>query len=352
MQTKIVKINRENFTDIQLNEAGEIIRDGGLVAFPTETVYGLGGNAFDPEAASKIYAAKGRPSDNPLIVHIADMDGLSEIVENVPESAAKLAAAFWPGPMTLVMRKKPVVPDRTTGGLDTVAVRMPVDEIARALIRVSGVPIAAPSANRSGRPSTTTAQHCIEDLDGRIEMIIDGGSVDIGLESTIVDVTGDIPMLLRPGAITLEMLRDVLGRVDIDPAILGPMAEGVRPKAPGMKYKHYAPKAELTIVMGEPDKVRDKINELVAADIAAGRKSGVIATLESRNAYHGQTTLKVMGTRNDESTVARNLFAILREFDETGVDRIYSEGFEDTGIGRAIMNRLRKAAGYSILEVD
>lgn len=351
LQTELLKINRENFTDKDLEKAGEIIRNGGLVAFPTETVYGLGGNAFDPEAASKIYAAKGRPSDNPLIVHISDMEGLQEIVRDIPDAALKLAENFWPGPMTLVMTKKPVVPDRTTGGLDTVAVRMPVDEIARALIRVSGVPIAAPSANRSGRPSTTTAAHCVEDLDGRIDMIIDGGPVDIGLESTIVDVTGDIPMLLRPGAITLEMLRDVLGRVDIDQAILGPMSENVKPKAPGMKYKHYAPKAELTIVMGKAEDVQNKINELTSADMAAGKKVGVIATVESRNAYHNQTSLKIMGLRNDESTIAHNLFAILREFDDTGVDVIYSEGFEDSGIGRAIMNRLRKAAGYSILEV-
>lgn len=351
MQTELLKIDRENFTDADLARAGEIIRNGGLVAFPTETVYGLGGNAFDPEAASKIYAAKGRPGDNPLIVHIADIDGLDEIVEFLPDTAKKLADEFWPGPMTLVLKKKPSVPDRTTGGLDTVAVRMPMDEIARALIRVSTVPIAAPSANRSGRPSTTTAAHCVEDLDGRIDMIIDGGSVEIGLESTIVDLTGDVPMLLRPGAVTLEMLRDVLGRVDIDPAILGPMSEGVKPKAPGMKYKHYAPKADLTIVMGESEAVRDKINELVAADIADGRKVGVIATLESRNAYDDRAVLKVMGMRNDESTIAHNLFAILREFDDAEVDVIYSEGFGENGIGRAIMNRLRKAAGYSILEV-
>lgn len=351
MHTELLRINRENFKDEDLAKAGEIIRSGGLVAFPTETVYGLGGNAFDPEAASKIYAAKGRPSDNPLIVHISDMDGLKEIVRDIPEAARKLAARFWPGPMTLVMNKKPIVPDRTTGGLDTVAVRMPVDEIARALIRASGVPIAAPSANRSGRPSTTTAQHCIEDLDGRIEMIIDGGSVDIGLESTIVDLTGEVPMLLRPGAVTLEMLRDELGRVDIDPAILGPMSADMKPKAPGMKYKHYAPKAELTIVMGAAESVQNKINELAAADMAAGKKVGIIATVESRNAYHNMTSIKIMGLRNDESTIAHNLFAILREFDDTGVDVIYSEGFEDSGIGRAIMNRLRKAAGYSILEV-
>lgn len=351
MQTELLKIDRENFTDADLAEAGEIIRRGGLVAFPTETVYGLGGNAFDPDAASKIYEAKGRPSDNPLIVHIADMAGLDDIVENVPDTAGKLADAFWPGPMTLVMKKKPAVPDRTTGGLDTVAVRMPAEEIARALIRVSTVPIAAPSANRSGRPSTTTARHCIEDLDGRVDMIIDGGSVEIGLESTIVDLTGDVPTLLRPGAVTLEMLRDVLGQVETDPAILGPLSDDIKPRAPGMKYRHYAPKAKLTIVTGSPDKVQKKINALVTADAAAGKKAGVIATAESRNAYHGQTVLRVMGLRNDEMTIAHNLFAILREFDETGVDVIYSEGFEEDGIGRAIMNRLRKAAGYSIVEV-
>jgi len=313
-------------------------------------VYGLGGNAFDPEAASKIYAAKGRPSDNPLIVHVADMEGLREIVKEVPESAQKLAERFWPGPMTIVLRKKDIVPDRTTGGLNTVAVRMPVHPVAAALIRESKVPIAAPSANRSGRPSTTTAAHCIEDLEGIIPMIIDGGAVDIGLESTIVDCTGEVPMLLRPGGITLEMLEDAVGRVDIDPAIMGPMAEDLKPKAPGMKYKHYAPKADLTIVMGKQEIVQRSISELAKSAMAEGKKVGIIATLESRNAYH-DGDVKVMGTRSDESTVAHNLFSILREYDDDGVDVIYSEGFNDTGIGRAIMNRLKKAAGYHILEV-
>jgi len=350
MHTKILKINRDAFSQSELHEAAEIIRNGGLVAFPTETVYGLGGNAFDPEAASRIYAAKGRPGDNPLIVHIADMDGLKEIVAQVPESAATLAARFWPGPMTLVMKKKSIVPERTTGGLDTVAVRMPVHPVAAALIRECGLPIAAPSANRSGRPSTTTAQHCIEDLDGIIPMIIDSGAVDIGLESTIVDCTGDIPVLLRPGGITLEMLRDAVGRVDIDPAITGPVDAGVKPRAPGMKYRHYAPEAELTIVTGSPERVQAKISELAEAARSGGKRVGIIATEESRDAYH-DCDLKVMGLRSDESTVAHNLFAILREYDDDGVDVIYSEGFNDSGIGRAIMNRLRKAAGYRILEV-
>lgn len=350
MKTKVIKVNRDSFTDDELLEAGEILRHGGLVAFPTETVYGLGGNAFDPDASAKIYAAKGRPSDNPLIVHVADMEGLYEIVDNVPATASILSERFWPGPMTLVLRKKSIVPDKTTGGLNTVAVRMPVDKIANALIRVAGVPIAAPSANKSGRPSTTTAQHCIEDLDGEVDLIIDGGSVDIGLESTIVDCTEEIPVLLRPGAVTLEMLREAVGKVDVDPAILGPMSENIRPKAPGMKYKHYAPKAELTIVLGEPQRVQERISELTKSAEANGKKVGVIATVESRNAYHNGL-VKVMGLRADESTVAHNLFAILREFDDDGVDVIYSEGFDDNGIGRAIMNRLKKAAGYSILEV-
>lgn len=350
METKIIKINRETFTDAELGEAAEIIRSGGLVAFPTETVYGLGGNALDPEAATKIYAAKGRPSDNPLIVHISSMPEIYDIVSEVPETAKVLAEKFWPGPMTLVLHKKSVVPDRTTGGLDTVAVRMPVDKIASALIRTAGVPIAAPSANRSGRPSTTKAEHCIEDLSGIIPMIIDGGSVEIGLESTIVDCTGEIPMLLRPGAITLEMLREAVGQVEIDPAIIGPVSPDIKPKAPGMKYRHYAPKAELTIIMGSPEKVREKITELSEAAEAEGKKPGIISTLENRSSYHNGI-IKVMGTRADEATVAHNLFAILREFDDEGVDVIYSEGFEDSGIGRAIMNRLRKAAGYRIMEV-
>ena len=252
MNTKVVRIKEEEKTRETLEknpgllEAAEILKNGGLVAFPTETVYGLGANALNEEAAKKIYAAKGRPSDNPLIAHISCMEELPAIVKEIPEAGRKLAEKYWPGPLTMIFPKKDIVPYGTTGGLDTVAVRMPVDPVANCLIHLAGVPIAAPSANTSGRPSPTKAEHVIEDMDGKIEMIIDGGAVGIGVESTIVDVSGEIPTLLRPGAITIEMLRETLGQVDIDPVILGPVSGDIKPKAPGMKYRHYAPKADMT----------------------------------------------------------------------------------------------------------
>ena len=267
MNTKVVRIKEEEKTRETLEknpgllEAAEILKNGGLVAFPTETVYGLGANALNEEAAKKIYAAKGRPSDNPLIAHISCMEELPAIVKEIPEAGRKLAEKYWPGPLTMIFPKKDIVPYGTTGGLDTVAVRMPVDPVANCLIHLAGVPIAAPSANTSGRPSPTKAEHVIEDMDGKIEMIIDGGAVGIGVESTIVDVSGEIPTLLRPGAITIEMLRETLGQVDIDPVILGPVSGDIKPKAPGMKYRHYAPKADMTLVEGDMDKVVAYINE-------------------------------------------------------------------------------------------
>ncbi len=340
----------ELMDDPELIAAAEVIKAGGLVAFPTETVYGLGANAFDATAADRIYAAKGRPSDNPLIVHISSMDELYPLAREIPASAEKLAAKYWPGPMTIVLKKDPAVPDRTTGGLDTVAVRMPSDPVARAFIKLSGVPIAAPSANISGRPSPTRADHVMEDLDGRIDMVIDGGPVGIGIESTIIDLTGDIPTLLRPGAVTIEMLTETLGEVNIDPAIKGPMSENEHPKAPGMKYRHYAPKADMTIVRGGSENVAAYINDRVKESGDSGRKAGIICTRESKNLYD-RGDIKVVGTRTDEDTVARNLFSVLREFDEDGVDVIYSESFPEDDIGQAIMNRLSKAAGYKIVTV-
>lgn len=355
METRLLKISYENEVkdaDIEaLSQAAEVIRNGGLVGFPTETVYGLGANALDESASKKIYAAKGRPSDNPLIAHVSCLDEVYPLVTAVPEAAKKLAEAYWPGPLTMVFPKSDIVPYGTTGGLDTVAIRMPSDRRASELIRLSGVPIAAPSANTSGRPSPTQASHVYEDMNGRIEMILDGGPVGIGLESTIVDVTGEVPCLLRPGAITIEMLRDLLGEVDIDPAILGPMSADVRPKAPGMKYRHYAPKAELTIVEGPQDKVVTTINALAAGKMAEGKKTGIIGTEECLERYKGDI-IKCIGRRDDEETVAHNLFAVLREFDEIEVDYIFSEGFSEDNLGRAIMNRLNKAAGYNVLKVE
>lgn len=351
MDTKLVKIeDTKQIKDEELAEAAQILRDGGLVAFPTETVYGLGANALDEAAAKKIYAAKGRPSDNPLIAHISCLEELKPLVAYIPEAGRKLAEAYWPGPLTMVFPKSDIVPYGTTGGLDTVAVRMPSDPVANRLIKLAGVPVAAPSANTSGRPSPTTAQHVWQDMEGKIEMILDGGPVGIGVESTIVDVSGDVPTLLRPGAITMEMLRETVGRVEIDPAIQAPPSADLRPKAPGMKYRHYAPHADLQLIEGETDKVVETINALVKEKLAEGKKVGVICTDETKDRFP-QGEVRSVGLRAKEETIAHNLFAVLREFDDLDVDCIYSESFSKDHLGQAIMNRLTKAAGYHVLKV-
>ncbi len=352
MNTQVVTIDEQNIDDEAkelLAKAGEIIRSGGLVAFPTETVYGLGGDALNPESSRKIYAAKGRPSDNPLIVHVCDMESVYEIVKEVPPAAVKLAEAFWPGPLTMIMQKNDRVPTDTTGGLDTVAIRMPDNRIALGLIKESGGYIAAPSANTSGRPSPTVARYCVEDLSGKIEMIIDGGQVGIGLESTIVDLTGDKPMILRPGYITMQMLSDVLGDVDIDRTIID-SSSTQRPKAPGMKYRHYAPKGQLTIVEGTQEKVASYINDKADEARAEGKRVGVIGTDSSRALYRADV-VKSVGDRSDESTIAHELFKVLREFDDESIDIMFSESFDDSGIGQAIMNRLLKAAGHNVIRL-
>ncbi|MDY3249447.1 MAG: L-threonylcarbamoyladenylate synthase [Candidatus Choladocola sp.] len=341
---------RYGICEEEIRRAGEIIKKGGLVAFPTETVYGLGANALDEEASAKIYRAKGRPSDNPLIVHIADWDALDLIVEEIPREAQLLADAFWPGPLTMIMRKSDAVPLTTTGGLSTVAVRMPSDEVALALIRAGGGYIAAPSANTSGRPSPTKAEHVAEDMDGVIDMIIDGGEVTIGLESTIVDLSEGTPTILRPGYINQEMLEEVLGTVQMDRGLTSDDS-GVRPKAPGMKYRHYAPKAQLFIVEGEEKQVRTRINELVAASQSRGQRAGVIGTDESL-LYYRSGIVKSIGSRKDELTIAHHLYSILREFDEADVSVIYSESFDTPQMGQAIMNRLIKAAGHQMIHAS
>lgn len=388
METKRIIIeDRNHIKDEELKEAARILRSGGLVAFPTETVYGLGGNALDEDAARKIYAAKGRPSDNPLIAHVSCVEEVEPLVKEIPEAGRKLMEAFWPGPLTMIFPKSEKVPYGTTGGLDTVAIRMPDDPVANRLIALAGVPVAAPSANTSGRPSPTTADHVWQDMNGRIDMIIDGGPVGIGVESTIVDVSSAVPAVLRPGAITMEMLEEVLGEVSVDPAILGPLSADVRPKAPGMKYKHYAPKADLTLV--EPGTGADresgaeqvtgaeqktgadrntgaypetgldetqlqamirKVRELSREKIEAGYKVGVICTDESRDCYT-DGEVRSIGARKSQASVAHNLYALLREFDDLGVDYIFSESFPKDHLGQAIMNRLSKAAGYKIVKV-
>lgn len=354
METKIVNISaaKEEFTaqeELALQEAGEILRQGGLVAFPTETVYGLGGDALNPQSSRKIYAAKGRPSDNPLIIHIASMETLPLIVKEVNDKVRKVAESFWPGPLTIILPKSDAVPEETTGGLQTVAVRLPSHPVARRLIECAGGYVAAPSANVSGKPSPTLAKYVIEDMDGRIDMIIDGGEVGIGLESTIVDLTVEPPQILRPGYITQEMLNEVLGAVDVDKTILD-NSSGQAPKAPGMKYRHYAPKGDLTIVTGDAADVVAYINAQAAEFTTAGKKVGIIASEEVLQQYRA-AIVKNIGNRTDETAIARNLYRILREFDEDGAEIIFSEAFDDGGMGQAIMNRLLKAAGHKVINL-
>ncbi|MGN0512848.1 MAG: L-threonylcarbamoyladenylate synthase [Lachnospiraceae bacterium] len=334
------------------NMAADLLRKGELVAFPTETVYGLGGNALDAAASKKIYAAKGRPSDNPLIVHIAGIEALDELCSSIPEVALKLAGKFWPGPLTMIFPKKANVPYETTGGLDTVAIRMPGNEVALRLIEVSGIYIAAPSANLSGRPSPTKASHVMQDMNGRIPLIIDGGEGEIGIESTIVDVTGEVPVILRPGYITKEMIEDVVGHVEIDKAIALGVRSNEAPKAPGMKYRHYAPKGEMVIVEGGSSReITGKINSLIKNAKSKGRITGVLATEETKGAYSADYVLSV-GTRKDEKTISSHLFDVLRQFDDLGVEYIVSEGFPRDNVGYAIMNRLLKAAAGKIIKAD
>ena len=353
MKTELVETDINNSTyRAAIEKAGSIIKSGGLVAFPTETVYGLGGDALNCDASGKIYAAKGRPSDNPLIVHIADIKDLYEIALSIPDSALKLADKYWPGPLTMIFPKRDCVPYATTGGLDTVAVRMPSHSIALDFIKASGGFIAAPSANASGRPSPTKASHVYEDLNGRIEMILDGGDCDIGLESTIVDFTSDKPMILRPGFISEQMLREVLGDVDKDPAVFGlTLNAEIKPKAPGMKYRHYAPKGDLAIVSGKPDRVYSRICEEIEKNRTNKFKVAVICCTDMSDKYSDADFVGCIGTRTNEITIAANLYDILRECDEKGIDKIYSEEFDTPQLGQAIMNRLIKAAGHTFIKV-
>ena len=352
METIYQSVDANAFAPEELQTACEILQRGGLVAFPTETVYGLGGDALLPEAAVRIYEAKGRPSDNPLIVHIGSVEALEELAAQVPEKARKLAKAFWPGPLTLILPKGEKVPHSTTGGLNTVAIRMPEHKIALELIRQSGVYVAAPSANASGKPSPTEAWHVKQDLDGKIDMIIDGGKVDIGIESTIVDLTEEIPLILRPGAITKSMMEKVIGPVEYDPAVIRKeKGENIVAKAPGMKYRHYAPQGEMTIVEGSREKVVATINRLLAEK--AGEKTGVIASEETKNRYLYKGAIVCnMGSRTDEAAVAARLYEVLRQMDELQVKWIFAESFASEELGQAIMNRMFKAAGYHIINAD
>ena len=351
METKIITIDRNNPDKELLQSAGKLLKEGGLVAFPTETVYGLGGDGLQKDAAERIYAAKGRPSDNPLILHIADIDALPVLAVDIPELAYRLAEKFWPGPLTMILKKSEAVPYTTTGGLETVAVRMPSDEIAREIIRASGTYIAAPSANLSGRPSPTRAEHVIEDMSGRIEMIVDGGASDIGLESSIIDLSGDTPMILRPGYITKEDFEQVVAEVEYDSAVLATkLQESVVAKAPGMKYRHYAPKGQITIVEGNPEAVAEKINSLAEEQVARGFRVAVLCAEETKDSYRCEN-IYCLGSLKNEKEISAHLFEVLRRFDTEQMEVIYSESFDKTKLAGAIMNRLRKAAGYQIIQV-
>lgn len=352
MNTIIQQINPEKLETYDLSQAVEFLRNGELVAFPTETVYGLGGDALDETAARRIYAAKGRPSDNPLIVHIASVDALKVLAKDVPEVAYQLADAFWPGPLTMILKKNDIVPYETTGGLDTIAIRMPSHPVALRLIEESKVYVAAPSANLSGRPSPTTAEHVIDDMNGRIPMIIDGGSAQIGLESTIVDLVSAKPLILRPGYITKQKLEDVLTLVDYDPAVIAKeKSEVVVAKAPGMKYRHYAPQGELYIFEGPMEAVIDSIRAYAMEKLDQNQTVGIIATDETSSRYM-EGIVKSIGSRSDEEAIASHLFGILREFDHLGVSYIFSESFDDNMLSQAIMNRLLKAAGYQVIRCE
>lgn len=350
MKTIYEIVDSGNMDMSVIDKAGSIIRDGGLVAFPTETVYGLGGDALNPESSEKIYKAKGRPSDNPLIVHISEFDSIYDIVRDVSAEARLLADRYWPGPLTMIFDKKPVVPKETTGGLDTVAVRFPSHPVARRFIEASGGYVAAPSANTSGRPSPTSGKHVLEDLNGKIEMIIDSGECNIGLESTIVDFTSDVPTILRPGFINEKMLNSVIGEVAKDPAVFGSSAIGCRPKAPGMKYRHYAPKGIMTIVSGRDENVVAYIRKKIS-DRSPGERIGVLACSKDASEYAGADLVVDMGSADNEIEISSRLYDALRRCDEEKIDVICSEEFDTPDMGQAIMNRLLKAAGHNIINV-
>ncbi len=328
-----------------VRDAAAILRRGGLLGIPTETVYGLGADALNEDAVSRIFLAKGRPQDNPLIIHVPDASWLERYCRDVPPAAYQLAERFWPGPLTMILPRRDIVPLQTTGGLETVGVRCPNHPVTLAIIEAAGVPIAAPSGNTSGRPSPTTAAHMIEDMDGRIDGIVDGGPCTVGVESTIIDLTVTPPRLLRPGGLPLESLRQVLGEVAVDKAVTGLLAAGERPRAPGMKYRHYAPHAPVTVVTGEPERSARRIQGLLS-DTA-----GVICFDEYAPLFPGHIIHK-LGPAADKSAQARHVFDALRTFDGTDVTEIFAQCPDDGGLGLAVANRLKKAAGFHLIDAD
>jgi L-threonylcarbamoyladenylate synthase len=352
MKTLLLKFNPENPDPAKIRLAAEIIQRGGLVAFPTETVYGLGADALNSEAVLALFEAKKRPLDNPPIVHVADPSEVTRLVVEVPKKAELLMDKFWPGPLTLIFKHSNLVPKETVACLDTIAIRMPKHKVALELIRQSRCPIAAPSANLAGKPSPTTAQHVYEDLNGRIDAILDGGATNIGVESTVVDLSVDPPMLLRPGGTPFEALKTVFGDLRLHPFV---EAEQELPlqqiRSPGMKHKHYAPKAEVILVEGNVPDVIAKVKQLAESYRLRGEKVGILATDETQTAYQAEV-VKSLGSRFDLATVAQSLFRLLREIDAEGVDIIIAEGVSSEGLGLAVMNRLRKASGYHIVKAE
>lgn len=352
-RTLILRINSEKPEEEKIRIAAETIRKGGLVAFPTETVYGLGADALNESAVRKIYLAKTRPFDNPTIVHVADKGDVYRLAKKVPELAKKLMDAFWPGPLTIVLEASEIVPEITRGGLETVAIRMPRHKVALELIKLSGTPIAAPSANLAGKPSPTSAEHVIKDLYGKIDIILDSGPTAVGVESTVLDLTCEIPHILRPGGVTYEELKRFISNVEVHPSVLAKNeVEHQKARSPGMKYRHYAPKAEMLLVEGDLEKAVKKIKTLAEEYSKLGYRVGILATDETLHEYSNIWLVKSLGSRRNLESVARNLFRLLRELDDENVDIIIAEGFPHNGIGLAITNRLRKAANYKIVKFD
>ena len=346
MQTIISKIDSNDIDKNELKKHSELLKNGETVIFLTETVYGLGANALDENAVKKIYEAKGRPSDNPLIVHIHNKDLIYDLAKDIDDKAKKVIDKFWPGPLTVILKKNDKVPKTTTGGLDTVAIRMPKNDIALELLRECNLPIAAPSANISGKPSPTNGKHVVDSMNGRVAGIIIGDDCDYGLESTVVDFTEEIPMILRPGSITKKDLENVIGKVEIDPSLLN-HEDNKKAKAPGMKYKHYSPDAEVFIVSGKNDDVIEKINSLIDENDKNGLKSGVLCLEKNKKKYKG----KVISLGENFKEVGRNLFNSLITMDNEKINVVYSEEFLDNEVGMAIINRLLKSSGYKVIRV-
>lgn len=338
METKLLSLSDEDILC-----AGKIIKNGGLVAFPTETVYGLGANALDGDAVRKIFAAKGRPSDNPLIVHISRIEQWKSLVTQIPENALKLAEAFWPGPLTVILKKTSLVPKETSGNLDTVAVRMPSDETARRLIDSAGVPIAAPSANTSGKPSPTSARHVFDDMNGKIDAIIDGANCSVGVESTVITLATDIPTLLRPGGITPEMLESVLGEIKIDDAVYSKLKDGAKASSPGMKYKHYSPKAKVTLVKGDFEKFKEYVN--------SQKDENTVALVFDGEENKVSVPSIPYGACDNSSAQAKNIFSALRQVDKMGATKAYVRYPNRDGVGLAVYNRLIRAAAFEVIEL-